>query len=263
MITVNKLYFTYPNGIEAINDISLDIKPGFITGIIGPNGSGKSTLIKCLAGIITPMFGDVIIDDIPVNEQSHRERARHIAYIPQESHIPFQFTALEIVLMGRSPYQKTFAFETKGDVSAALRAMADTETDHFASRPIHELSGGERQRVMLARALAQDPRVMLLDEPTSSLDIRHTVSFYRVLKRRCCRGGFTVVAVMHDINLAALICDRIVILKEGKVISTGRPKEVFTNDILLKAFEINLHIHEFDQTGQPFVLPSLNELHPR
>ena len=256
MIRLTNISFAYSSGASVLKDVSFSCGRGTITGIIGPNGSGKTTLIKIMAGLLSPGGGQVFLDDRPLMDRSIAERSREMAYVPQSEHIPFPFTAFEVVLMGRAPHQSALAFESKRDIAIALEAMGATEARAFADRSIFELSGGERQRVVLARALAQQPRVMLLDEPTASLDIKHKVAFYSVLKKRCEENGLTVVAAMHDINLAALICDRMLVLKEGRVSSTGSPNDVLTKDAIYQAFGVELHIG-CDSRGRPFILPIL------
>jgi iron complex transport system ATP-binding protein len=256
MIQVSNICFAYSNGANVLDDVSFECAPGTITGIIGPNGSGKTTLIKIMAGLLKPEKGEVLLNSCPLTDRSVAERSREMAYVAQSEQIPFPFTAFEIVLMGRAPYRSGLAFESKEDLAIALEAMNATESHNFADRSIFELSGGECQRVVLARALAQQPKVMLLDEPTASLDIRHKVAFYDGVRKRCREAQLTAIAAMHDINLAALICDRIVVIKEGRVVSIGQPRDVLTKDIIQQAFETNLHIGQ-DEAGQPFVLPIL------
>lgn len=254
MIQLTNISFAYSKGTNVLNDVSFSCQRGTITGIIGPNGSGKTTLIKLMAGLLAPEQGSIRINDREISDCSVAERSREMAYVAQSEHIPFPFTAFEVVLMGRAPHRSVLAFESAEDVAIAREAMNVTEAHDFAARSIHELSGGERQRVVLARALAQQPMVMLLDEPTASLDIRHKVSFYSVLRKRCRETKLTVAAAMHDINLASLTCDRIVVIKEGTIISIGDPHDVLTRDIISQAFETNLHIGR-DRAGRPFVLP--------
>jgi len=254
MIHVNNISFFYPNNAKALRGISLACSRGSITGVIGPNGSGKTTLIKVIAGLLKPHAGEVLLNDTPIAERSIAERSREMAYVAQSEQIPFPFKAFEVVLMGRAPHRISLAFESKGDVVTALEAMELTDTKIFADRSIFELSGGECQRVILARALAQEPNVMLLDEPTSSLDIRHKVGFYGVLKTRCRDAGLTVVAAMHDINLASLICDRIVLIDGGVVAAAGLPRDVLVKGVLDEAFGTDLHIGR-NRAGQPFIMP--------
>lgn len=255
MISAHKISFTYPGDVDALDGVSLDVGSGEMVGIVGPNGSGKTTLVKILAGLIAPSHGSVLVDGRSMKERSTRERSREIAYVAQDTLIPFPYTALEIVLMGRSPYLRALAFEDERDRAIARRAMEQTEVAAYADRCIQELSGGERQRVVLARALAQTPRIMLLDEPTTSLDIGHTVSFYSLLKKECRGKGLAVAAVMHDVNLAALVCDRIVLLKAGRVVSAGSPADVLTAKTLGGAFETDVRVSLDERTGRPSIMP--------
>jgi len=254
VIDVRNISFAYSKGSSVLSDVSFACEAGTITGIIGPNGSGKTTLIKVIAGLLKPHSGKVLLKDRPIGDRSIAERSREMAYVAQSEQIPFPFKTFEVVLMGRAPYRRSLAFESKRDIAVALEAMASTETEAFADRSVFELSGGECQRVILARALAQEPSVMLLDEPTSSLDIRHKVGFYSVLKERCREVHMTVVAAMHDINLASLICDRIVLIKGGSVASAGEPSEVLVKGILKEAFGTDLHI-DHNRAGQPYIVP--------
>ncbi len=257
-IEVCDLAYVYPGRASALDGVSFSCARGTITGIVGPNGSGKTTLIKNLAGMFKPARGCAAVEGRRVDTIPPRERACTIAYVPQETHIPFPFTAFEVVLMGRAPHLKALSFETAADVAEARAAMEATDTERFASRCIQELSGGERQRVVLARALAQRPRAMLLDEPTSSLDIAHQVSFYSLLAERCAREGLTVVTTMHDLNIAARYCHRIVLLDDGSVASIGAPAEVFTEDNLQRVFGVALSVGACGSTGIPLiVLPGL------
>lgn len=254
MITVRDISYSYATGAPVLKKIAFACERGTITGIIGPNGSGKTTLIKVMAGLLAPDEGTVLIDGGSLANRSVSERSREMTYVAQSEHIPFPFTAFEVVLMGRTPYRSALAFESTEDVAIAHEAMSVTETQDFAARSIFDLSGGERQRVVLARALAQQSKVMLLDEPTASLDIRHKVAFYSVLRRRCRETKLTAIAAMHDINLASLTCDRIVVIKGGRIVSVGNPNDVLTKNIISQVFETDLHIGR-DPAGQPFVLP--------
>ena len=256
MIHVNNISFSYSNGAQALHDVSFTCAPGTITGIIGPNGSGKTTLIKLMAGLLKPGDGEVLLDDKSIAERSVTERSREMAYVAQSEQIPFPFKAFEVVLMGRAPHRRSLAFESKKDIAIALEAMAATESKSFAQRSIFELSGGERQRIILARALAQQPKVMLLDEPTSSLDIRHKIAFYNLLTQKCRGGDLTAVAAMHDINLASQICDQIILIVEGRVARAGTPSEVLVKNALDQAFGTDLYIGQ-NGAGQTYILPNI------
>lgn len=257
MIAARDIYFTYPDGVDALTAVSIAVEPGTITGIIGPNGSGKTTLIKVLAGLLEPSRGSVELDGQPLSDRSIAERSKVIAYVSQDTLIPFSYTALEIVLMGRAPYLKPLAFEGKRDYAIAHRAMMQTEVEQYAGRPIQELSGGERQRVILARALAQTPRVMLLDEPTASLDIKHQIDLYRLLTQRRDDERLTVLAAIHDLNIAAHFCDRIVVLGKGRIAAAGTPRSVLTREMLRDVFAADVWVGERGPDGLPYVLPSI------
>jgi iron complex transport system ATP-binding protein len=255
MIEIRNISFSYSSGAQALQDVSFTCERGSITGIIGPNGSGKTTLIKVMAGLLKPDEGTVLIGDRSLADRSVAERSREMAYVAQSEHIPFPFTAFEVVLMGRAPHRSALAFESKQDMAIALEAMSATEAKTFADRSIFELSGGERQRVVLARALAQQPRVMLLDEPTASLDIKHQIDLYALLAKRSREEGLTVVAAMHDLNLAARFCDRIVMLKKGTLQACGMPSQVLTDAQLHALFGVNLYVGRYDKDAVPFVSP--------
>ena len=240
---------------EVLRGVSLAIDPGEIVGIVGPNGAGKSTLLRLLAGLLAPRGGSVLLGDRPVAGIRPAELARIAAFVPQESRFPFPFRALELVLMGRAAHLPAFGFESRGDVAIARAAMERTDCAAFAGRPIDELSGGERQRVILARALAQEPRILLLDEPTAFLDIRHQVGLHRALAEDSRRRGTTVVAAMHDLNLAAAFCRRIVMLADGAVAADGSPADVFTAETVRAVFGADVAVGRDEATGRPYCLP--------
>lgn len=255
MIRAKGCSVRYGKHIDALTDIDFEATAGTMTGVIGPNGAGKTTLIKCLAGLIAPTSGTVAVDGRILNGMPPRARAALIAYVPQAGELPFAYRALEIVLMGRAARLKPFAFEGQSDIEASLAALAAVDAGEFAGRYFHELSGGEQQRVVLARALAQETPMLLLDEPTTSLDLCHTVAFYRLLKRRCAERNATVVAAMHDLNMAAFFCDRLVVLDRGRVASVGSAREVLTEETVERVFGV-----EVDTIEMP---PGTMHLFPR
>ncbi len=237
-----------------IADLSFVLRPGENLGIIGPNGSGKSTLIRLLSGVLEPGRGHVRLFQRPLSAYDRREIARAIAVVPQETSIEFPYSVTEIVLMGRSPHFGGFAFEGDRDVEIAHAAMRRTAVEHLAHRSIHELSGGERQRVILARALAQEAPVMLLDEPAAFLDIRHEVEIYDLL-RDLQTEGKSIITVLHDLNLAALYCDRVGLLCNGRFRSLGTPAEVITYATITEVYETEVYVDRNDITGAVNVLP--------
>lgn len=236
-LKLKNISFAYDKRL-VLSDISLSINHGEIVGILGPNGAGKSTLIKLIAGLIKPRSGDILLDDRPLRSFSGRELARTIALVPQESAIPFSFKAFEVVLMGRQPHLTTFGFESKNDLAVSMDAMKKTDCFELAPRSINELSGGEKQRVILARAFAQTPKLLLLDEPTTFLDIKHQLTLCKLLKKENEDSGLTIVCAMHDLNLAGAFCDRVVILKGGSIAADGKSAEVMRKEIVGPAFDI-------------------------
>lgn len=248
--------------IQALTDLSFSVTGGELFGLLGPNGSGKSTVVRLLSRVLRPLGGSVRFDGRDLGTYGREELARQIAVVPQESRIELPFSVLEVVLMGRSPHLEGFGLERARDVTIAYRAMEQTGVRALAAREVHELSGGERQRVILARALAQEPRLLLLDEPTAFLDIKHQVEVYDLVKALSRRDGLTVVAVLHDINLAALYCDRIALLKAGRVFCCGTPGEVLTYGHIKAVYETEVYIGLNDLTGTVYVLP-LDAAHRR
>ena len=254
MLRLNDIHFSYDN-ISVLEGINLEISHCEIVGVMGANGTGKSTLLKLMSGALTPGRGKITFLDESLSSLSAKQRAKRIAMVPQDSIIPFSFTALEIVLMGRAPYLPPFGFESKGDVRQAHAAMEKTDCIELADRDINTLSGGEKQRVVLARALAQCPELLLLDEPTSFLDIRHTAEFIGVLKKLNRSEGITIVCAIHDLNLAASFCHRITLIKNGAIVSDGRVKEIIDRDIIRNAFDIDVHVGIDSETGNPYCFP--------
>jgi len=242
----------------AVRDVSLEIPPGDFVGLIGPNGAGKTTLVRLLAGILTPSTGRVRLGDRDLAELPRREAARRIAFVPQETVSVFPYRVREAVALGRYPHLGSFAFETDADWDAVNAALAATETTWFQDRFLHELSGGERQRVLLARALAQTPDILLLDEPTSHLDLDHQSRFLDLIatSRGEGRGATSVVFVSHDINVIAHRARRLVLLHDGRVAADGAPADVLTARRLAEVYSTRLRLVPDPETGIPFVFPA-------
>lgn len=255
MINIQKITFSYDKNTPVFDGVTLNIQKGEFLGILGPNGSGKSTLLKLISGTITPSSGKIFVEGRNLREIAHKERARRIAVVPQESQIPFSFSALEVVLMGRAPYLPLLGFESETDIELAKRAMKETDTLQFADRDIHDLSGGERQRVIVARSLAQGPSILLLDEPTTFLDIRHQVELSNLVKRKNKEDGLTVITVVHDINIASTFCDRILFLKDGEIVVDGTPDKVVTYANVKSVFNAEVYVGINDLTGKPYYVP--------
>ena len=252
-ITLTDVTFGYGDE-PVVRDVSFSVGCAEFLGIIGPNGSGKSTLMRLMTGFLRPWTGTVRIDGRDVGRYERDELGRLIGVVPQETVVSFPFSVLETVLFGRTPHLGGFGFEGARDLAAARRAMARTGTEHLARRVVTELSGGERQRVILARALAQEPSILLLDEPAAFLDIRHAVEMYDLL-RDLQGDGMTVVSVLHDLNIAALYCDRLILLQEGRVARAGTPAEVITYATLTEVYGTEVYVALNDVTGSLNVLP--------
>lgn len=257
-LSAHQLHFRY-GADEVIAGISLELQPGEMLGVIGPNGSGKSTLLRLLSGVLAPQSGEVRLRGRPLGEYRRQEIGRHVAVVPQDTFVDLPFSVTEAVLMGRSPHLAGFAFETAADLEIAHAAMARTGVLELASRTLQELSGGERQRVILARALAQQADILLLDEPAAYLDIRHAVEIYDLLHDLQSEGK-SIVSVLHDLNLAALYCDRIALLHHGRLYRLGSPAEVITYVAITEVYETEVYVDLNDVTGAVNVLP-LNRQH--
>jgi cobalamin transport system ATP-binding protein len=260
-LEAHTLRFRYAHD-TVIDDVSLTLGSGEMLGVIGPNGSGKSTLLRLLSGVLRPERGEVRVLGRPLSEFSQRDIGRTIAVVPQDTVIEFPFSVTEVVLMGRAPHLRGFAFEGDRDLEVARAAMRRTGVLELADRSIHELSGGERQRVVLARALAQEAPLLLLDEPGAFLDIRHEVEIYDLL-RDLQQEGHTIVSVLHDLNLAALYCNRVMLLKSGRVVKTGPPDQVITYALLTEVYETEVYVDVNAVTGAVNVLPLSREYRER
>jgi iron complex transport system ATP-binding protein len=241
--------------VKAVRNFCLSVREGEIFGLLGPNGSGKSTLVRLLSGVLAPDQGHIRFAGKELTSYSREALARRIAVVPQETQVASPFSVLEVVLMGRFPHHNRFGFESKTDIALARHVMKLTRIEELERRATHELSGGERQRVMLARALAQTPQVLLLDEPTAFLDIKHQVETYDLIKNLSRQEGLTIVSILHDLNLAALYCDRLALLKSGEMFRAGAPEEVLTYANVKAVYETEVYISLNDLTRKIHVLP--------
>ena len=239
----------------ALRDVSLSLPVGELLGLVGPNGSGKTTLIRAVSGVVAPQAGGVSLDGDDALRLSPKEVALRVAVVPQNPQLPPAFTALELVLMGRTPHLKLLQGEGQGDLRAARRAMLATDSWELAGRRIGELSGGERQRLLVARALAQETPLLLLDEPTAHLDVGHQAATLRLMARLCRSEGKAVLAAVHDLTLAAQFCHRLVMLHQGRVIAEGSPGEVLTRERLRQVYGTSLHVLSHPVTGRPVLAP--------
>ena len=238
---------------RVLSRVSFDAKKGEIIGIIGPNGSGKTTLLKIIDGLLFPQEGEILVEGENLRQKNRKELARIIAFVPQEFSLVFPFSVQEIVMMGRYPHLSNLRFEGNDDYRIVREAMEMTDTLHLSERMIHHISGGERQRVLIARALAQKPRIMLLDEATAFLDIKHQIALFELIKKLNKLQDLTVIVVTHDINLAGQYTDRIILLQDGKIHSIGTPELVITEDNINEVYEADVLVDKNPRTGAPRV----------
>jgi iron complex transport system ATP-binding protein len=240
---------------KILENVRFSVKTGTFLGILGPNGSGKTTLLKAISRVLKPRKGMILLDDIDVYKMKSREVAKHMAVVPQDSSIAFSFTVLDIVLMGRTPHLSRLETENAKDLAIAKKAMEYTKTWYLAKRPVTELSGGEKQRVIIARALTQEPKILLLDEPTSHLDISNQLEILDLLKQLCTEEKLLIISVFHDFNLAARYCDSIIMLKQGKIVAAGKTVETLTGKIIKDVFGIDVIVNKHPVTDLPYVIP--------
>ena len=255
VIELRDLSFAYRDR-AVLKSICLSVGTGEMVGILGPNGSGKTTLLRVLSAILVGT-GKAELNGRDIKEYGRRELSRLFAVVPQENRVSFPYRVTEIVLMGRASYHGAFALEGKKDLEVARESMELTDCLTLSNRYFHELSGGEKQRVMIARALAQEPRIFLLDEPAAFLDLRHQVDVFALLRRLSRDRGLTVVAALHDINLAAVFFPRLVVLREGEIYRDGSPREVLTEKTIDEVYGLRVRVETdaFGDRPQLFLCP--------
>jgi iron complex transport system ATP-binding protein len=252
---LNNVSFAYREN-KVLQNISLSFASGQFAAIVGPNGAGKSTLLKILAGLIRAYTGTIEFSGKALSRFSSRDLAKRIAFVPQETHMVFPFTVGEIVMMGRLPHRSGSLFDNAMDVQWSRESMALTDTSSLASKTFNQLSGGERQRVVLASALAQNPEVLLLDEPTVYLDLKHQMQFYDILERLNAERGMTIIAVTHDVNLAARYAKRMIAMRSGSFVADGTPDEVLTPQHLYDIFEITAAVVKRPDGRGNYIIPT-------
>ena len=252
VLRLKKVKFRYGRS-WALTGMDFHVHAGELLGVLGPNGSGKSTLLNVVDGILEPQAGEVLLKGRPVSGYTRSGLAKEVAIVAQETHFRFSFSVLEVVLMGRFPHLGRFQFEGRRDMDVAFKALGATHCLELIGRSIHELSGGEKQRVLIARALAQEPAIVLLDEPTSFLDLRYKRELFNLIYSLTRDTGLSVLVVSHDIDLAAQYCDRMVMLKEGRVYSTGAPDEVITASNIEAVYGCPVMVDKNPATGSPRV----------
>ena len=252
ILELERISFKYGEK-RVLQDVTFSVEKGEFFGILGPNGSGKSTLLNLIDGLRLPCEGEVRLKGVAPGRMKRKALARLVAVVPQEQSWVFPLTVEEVVLMGRSPHLGRFAFESERDFAVVRSAMAAADLLPFSARIMETLSGGERQRVWIARALAQEPEIILLDEPTASLDIAHRIDTFDLFRALSKKKGLTVVAVTHDLNLASLYCDRIALLDQGRLNALGRSEEVLTESNIREVFGVNVVVDRHPLTGLPRV----------
>lgn len=252
-LQVQRVSFSYLNGL-VLHNINLFVNAGEMVGLIGPNGSGKTTLIKLASGILKPKEGEISLDGSSLSQLSRKAIARSVAVVPQQFHIPFAFTVNEVATLGRIPFLRAFAGESKVDRQLVANALELVGITELKERRFDELSGGERQKVILAMALAQQPKLLLLDEPIVHLDIAHQIEILELIRRLNVEQGLTVIGAMHDLNLAALYFDRLIMLKEGRVSADGTPAQVLTEARIKEVFSASVRVEPHHLTGVPHII---------
>jgi iron complex transport system ATP-binding protein len=253
LVRVQELFGGY--GKESIlKNVSLNIKKGEILGIIGPNGSGKSTLFKLLSRVIMPEKGLIQLEGVNISEIDLKEFCRTVAFVRQDNLIAFPFSVEEIVLMGRIPHLKRMQFTSSKDHDIVNNVLVLTDALQFKNNMIDQLSGGERQRVMIAKALAQEPKLLLLDEPTAHLDIGHQIQVLDLLKELNYEKQLTIAMVLHDLNLASEYCDRLIFLDQGRIFKEGTPKEVLTYENIEQVYKSVVVVVENPNSKKPYVI---------
>jgi iron complex transport system ATP-binding protein len=248
-IRTRNLSFSYKDR-PVLHQISLSVASGEMIGIVGPNGSGKTTFLKILSALLRGA-GEVALNGRNIADYGRRELSRLFAVVQQEARLNFPYTAAEIVLMGRARYHSPFALEGKRDLEIARASMDLTDSLSLANRYLHELSGGEKQRVMIARALAQEPQILLLDEPSAFLDLKHQVQVFELLHRLNRERSLTIVAALHDLNLAALFFPRLILLRDGKISRDGPPGEVLTVKTIEEVYGIRVRVEQDPASKKP------------
>jgi len=263
-LEISQVDFSYLDGL-VLHNIDLSIKGGEMVGLLGPNGSGKTTLLKLASGILKPAQGEIRLNGNSISTLSRKYIARNVAVVPQQFHIPFAFTSGEVVMLGRTPFLRALAEESEADRRVVNNALKLVGIGELAERRFDELSGGERQKVILAMALAQQPKLLLLDEPTVHLDIAHQMEILELVRSLNTEQGLTVIAAMHDLNLAALYFDRLVLLKEGRVWADGTPNQVLTEAKISEVFSASVRVEKHPLTGAPHivVMPRQNANHQK
>jgi len=252
-IHANQVNFSYDQK-QILHNISLEMKAGKFTGIIGPNGSGKTTFAKLMSKLLKPDSSSVYINNEDINDVKISDLAKVMAMVPQASQITYDLTVYEVVMLGRTPHMKRFQRESDYDLNLVKEVMMETDTWQYKDRMIHQLSGGERQRVIIARALAQEPEILILDEPVTYLDIHHQLQVMSLIKKLSKTRNMTIITILHDLNYALMYCDHVILLSEGRVFKHGEPQEVVTKNHIKSVYNIDVSIMDHPITKHPMVV---------
>jgi iron complex transport system ATP-binding protein len=251
---IKKVNTSYNGGL-VLKDVSFSVRSGEFISIVGPNGAGKSTLLKIMVGLMKPESGRVLYDGKPLGEHNPRMLAQKVGYLPQVNELSFSYRCYDMVMIGRTPYLSGLMLGGKNDREIVKKVMDDTDCLQFVEKDINAISAGERQRVFIARALAVEPQVLLLDEAVSSLDLEHAVSIYRLLRDLNERKKITIVSVLHNLNITSQFSDRVIMLHGGEVLSDGIPAEVLKKSLLRVVYGDSFDILTSKKTGRPIVIP--------
>ena len=250
-LDISDLSFGY-DGKATLEDVFLEVEKGEVVSLVGPNGAGKSTLIKCINRVLKPQRGTVLVDGRAATLMKSKDFSKMMGYVPQSTTEVFPYTVFDIVLMGRRPH---IGWRVSGrDVRVVAKTLKFMGIEEFASRYFDELSGGEKQKIAMARAIVQEPEILLLDEPTSNLDIKHQLEVMRTVRLLVQKGGISAIMAMHDLNLASRFSDKIVMLKDGRVFEMGCPESVLVPENIEKVYGVRADVIK-DRSGRPYVMP--------
>lgn len=255
VLRADAVTYAYPGGSAVLDGVSMDLPAGSLTGVIGPNGSGKTTLLRALAGLVQPRTGSVLLDGKQLQSIPRADVARRMALVPQETQLAFEYTVLEMALMGRYPHLGRFEIEGPGDLAIARDALRATGTLHLEDRFFNTLSGGEKQRVVIAGALAQAPDILLLDEPTASLDLAYQLEIRTLLRKLHDERNLTIVISTHDLNLAAALCHDLVLLSRGRVLASGPTRDILSTSLIRDLYGVDVEIAHHEKAGHLTVVP--------
>jgi iron complex transport system ATP-binding protein len=253
LLKVENLSFKFNKKEDVLKDIDFEVFKGDFIGILGPNGSGKTTLLNNINRWLKPDSGCIYISNTNIDSLKPKVLAKHVSTVPQDISLDLAFTVEQLVLMGRNPYLNNLEAEDSSDFELAYNAMKEMDIWHLKEKPAHQLSGGEKQRVLIARALTQQPKIMLLDEPTSHLDINYQWELLLLLKKLCKKNQLTIIAILHDINLASIFCDKIILLKNHKIFKMGHPNDVINKATIKEVFYMDVDINFHQDSFRPII----------